>query len=111
WPGFGDNMRVLEWMLKRVAGDAGAVETPIGNLPKADDLNLEGLRLADGATDELFRVDNAGWRAEQDAIGDYLDSYGAHQPDKLKAERQRIADALDAEAGAAAPPIRAAAAS
>jgi phosphoenolpyruvate carboxykinase (GTP) len=112
WPGFGDNMRVLEWMLKRVAGEAGAIETPIGNLPRPDDLNLEGLHLADGAIEELFHIDNAGWRAEQDAIGEYLDGYGAHQPDKLKAERQRIADALDAEArGGAAAPVRAAAAS
>jgi phosphoenolpyruvate carboxykinase (GTP) len=114
WPGFGDNMRVLEWMLKRVTGEAGAIETPIGNLPRVDDLNLEGLQTADGAMEELFHVDNAGWRAEQDAIGEYLDGYGSHQPDKLKAERQRIADALDARApgaGAGAAPIRAAAAS
>jgi phosphoenolpyruvate carboxykinase (GTP) len=110
WPGFGDNMRVLEWMLKRVAGEVGAEATPIGNLPWADDLNLEGLPLPDGAVDELFRVDVAGWRKEQDAIGEYLDGYGTHQPDKLKAERQRVADALDAAAGDAAP-TRAAAAS
>jgi phosphoenolpyruvate carboxykinase (GTP) len=110
WPGFGDNMRVLEWMLKRVAGEVGAEATPIGNLPWADDLNLEGLRLSDGAVDELFRVDVAGWRKEQDAIGEYLDGYGTHQPDKLKAERQRVIDALDAGAGDAAP-TRAAAAS
>ncbi|MGH8161197.1 MAG: phosphoenolpyruvate carboxykinase domain-containing protein, partial [Gammaproteobacteria bacterium] len=101
---------VLEWMLKRVAGEVDAEETPIGNLPAADDLNLDGLHLADGAFDELFRIDIAGWREEQDASGEYLDSYGAHQPDKLKAERKRVADALDAEAGDAAP-ARAAAAS
>ncbi|HET9817957.1 MAG TPA: phosphoenolpyruvate carboxykinase (GTP) [Rhodanobacteraceae bacterium] len=110
WPGFGDNMRVLEWMLKRVAGEVEAEATPIGNLPWADDLNLEGLRLPDGAVDELFRVDVAGWRKEQDAIGEYLDGYGPHQPGKLKAERQRVVDALDAGAGGAAP-ARAAAAS
>jgi phosphoenolpyruvate carboxykinase (GTP) len=103
WPGFGDNMRVLEWMLKRVAGEVDAETTPIGNLPRTDDFNLEGLRLADGALDELLRVDVAGWREEQDAIGKYLDDYGTHQPDKLKAERQRVADELDAEAGDAAP--------
>jgi phosphoenolpyruvate carboxykinase (GTP) len=105
WPGFGDNMRVLEWMLKRVEGDAGAIETPIGNLPRPEDLNLDGLHLPDGAMEELFHIDTAGWRAEQDAIGEYLDGYGAHQPDRLKAERQRIAGALDAEApGAEAAP-------
>jgi len=102
WPGFGDNMRVLEWMLKRVAGEAGAVETPIGNLPRPDDLNLEDLNLSDGALDELSRVDNAEWREEQAAIGEYLSAYGAHLPDALRTEHQRIVNALDAEAPSAA---------
>jgi len=102
WPGFGDNMRVLEWMLKRVAGEAGAVETPIGNLPRPDDLNLEDLNLSDGALDELSRVDNAEWREEQAAIGEYLSAYGAHLPDALRTEHQRIVNALDAEARSAA---------
>ena len=102
WPGFGDNMRVLEWMLKRVAGEAGAVETPIGNLPRPDDLNLEDLNLSEGALDELSRVDNAEWREEQAAIGEYLSAYGAHLPDALRTEHQRIVNALDAEAPSAA---------
>src|SRR6185437_13294119 len=110
WPGFGDNMRVLEWMLKRVTGEAGAIETPIGNLPRAEDLNLEGLNLGDGALDELFRVDNAEWREEEAAIGEYLAGYGSHLPGKLKAERQRVADALDAAAEPDAQPARKAAA-
>ncbi|HET7932247.1 MAG TPA: phosphoenolpyruvate carboxykinase (GTP) [Rhodanobacteraceae bacterium] len=110
WPGFGDNMRVLEWMLKRVAGEAGAAETPIGNLPRAEDLNLDGLHIADGAMDELLRVDDAEWRAEEAAIGEYLAGYGTHLPAKLHAEQQRVADALDA-AGASAAPERMAAAS
>jgi phosphoenolpyruvate carboxykinase (GTP) len=110
WPGFGDNMRVLEWMLKRVAGEADAIETPIGNLPRTDDLNLEGLNLTDGALGELFRVDNAEWREEEAAIGEYLSGYGAHLPDALKAGHQRIVDALAAIAPPAAAPARAAAA-
>jgi phosphoenolpyruvate carboxykinase (GTP) len=111
WPGFGDNMRVLEWMLKRVACEAGAAETPIGNLPRAEDLNLDGLHIADGAMDELLRVDDAEWRAEEAAIGEYLAGYGTHLPAKLHAEQQRVADALDADAGASAAPERMAAAS
>ncbi|HVX03716.1 MAG TPA: phosphoenolpyruvate carboxykinase (GTP) [Rhodanobacteraceae bacterium] len=108
WPGFGDNMRVLEWMLKRVTGEAGAVETPIGNLPREEDLNLEGLNLADGTLDELFRVDNAEWRDEEAAIGEYLADYGSRLPGKLKAEQQRVADTL--EAAEPATPARKAAA-
>ena len=110
WPGFGDNMRVLEWMLKRVTGEAGAIETPIGNLPRAEDLNLEGLNLTDGVLDELFRVDNGEWREEEAAIGEYLAGYGSHLPGALKAEQQRVADALDAAAEPAAAPVRKAAA-
>jgi phosphoenolpyruvate carboxykinase (GTP) len=110
WPGFGDNMRVLEWMLKRVAGEVGAVETPIGNLPRTDDLNVEGLNLTDGALAELFRVDNAEWREEEAAIGEYLSGYGPHLPDALKAEHARIVETLDAEAPPSAAPARAAAA-
>jgi len=110
WPGFGDNMRVLEWMLKRVTGEAGAIETPIGNLPRAEDLNLEGLNLTDGVLDELFRVDNGEWREEEAAIGEYLAGYGSHLPDALKAEQQRVADALDAAAEPAVVPGRKAAA-
>ena len=111
WPGFGDNMRVLEWMLKRVTGEADALETPIGNLPREEDLNLEGLSFADGALDELFRIDNGEWREEEAAIGEYLAGYGFHLPGKLKAEQQRVAHALDAAAEpAAAAPVRKAAA-
>ncbi|HEY9111957.1 MAG TPA: phosphoenolpyruvate carboxykinase (GTP), partial [Rhodanobacteraceae bacterium] len=110
WPGFGDNMRVLEWMLKRVAGQVPALETPIGNLPRTDDLNLEGLNLADGALGELFRVDGAEWRDEQAAIGEYLAAFGSHLPDKLKAEHRRIVDALHTDAEPAATPARATAA-
>jgi phosphoenolpyruvate carboxykinase (GTP) len=110
WPGFGDNMRVLEWMLKRVTGQAGATETAIGNLPREQDLNLEGLNLADGTLDELFRVDNGEWREEEAAIGEYLAGYGSHLPGKLKAEQQRVADALDATTERATAPVRKAAA-
>ena len=103
-------MRVLEWMLKRVTGEADAIETPIGNLPREEDLNLEGLNLADGALDELFRVDNAEWREEEAAIGEYLAGYGSHLPGKLKAEQQRVADGLEVAAEPAAAPMPKAAA-
>ncbi len=111
WPGFGDNLRVLEWMLKRVTGEADAVETPIGRLPRAEDINLDGLELPDGALDELLQVDNEAWRAELAAIGAYLDGYGDRLPEALRAEHRRVADALDAASSGAAPRRAAAAAS
>jgi phosphoenolpyruvate carboxykinase (GTP) len=94
WPGFGDNLRVLEWILKRVDGTVGAQETPIGNLPLADDLNIEGLGVDAGKLEELLAVDRASWKRELAEIGSYLGSYGARTPEALKHEQQRIADAL-----------------
>ena len=94
WPGFGDNMRVLEWMLKRVAGEAGSIETPIGHLPKLDDINLDGVTLTDEAREKLFGYDRAGWQHEFAGIGEYLEEYGPRMPEALKAEQKRTADAL-----------------
>ncbi|WP_254782599.1 phosphoenolpyruvate carboxykinase (GTP) [Lysobacter sp. yr284] len=94
WPGFGDNLRVLEWMIGRVKGEAGAADTPIGHLPKASDLNLDGVALSDEAQAKLFGFDPAGWSAEFDSIGEYLREYGPRMPQALHDEQQRIAAAL-----------------
>jgi phosphoenolpyruvate carboxykinase (GTP) len=101
WPGFGDNLRVLEWIIDRCKGSAKAVETPIGLVPGPRDLHLEGLELDDDALAILLDVDAAGWSAEVADIGSYLDSFGPRTPAALKAEQQRVAKAL-AEAGAPA---------
>lgn len=94
WPGFGDNLRVLEWMLRRVENSVGAVETPIGRLPQARDLNLDGLSLPAGALEQLLEVDAEAWRKELAAIGDYLDEFGERTPAALRAEQRRVAAAL-----------------
>jgi phosphoenolpyruvate carboxykinase (GTP) len=94
WPGFGDNLRVLEWMLKRVTGQADAVATPVGNLPRAADLNLEGLELDAASLEALLGLDREGWRDEMASIGEYLESFGERLPAALQAERARIADGL-----------------
>ena len=96
WPGFGDNMRVLEWILGRCAGVEDALETPIGNLPHAEDLNLAGLDLERGKLDELLDVDLEGWQAEYENIGEYLASFGARMPAALLREHGRIVKALNA---------------
>ncbi len=94
WPGFGDNLRVLEWMLKRVDGKVSANETPIGNLPKTADLNIEGLNLEAASLNELLEVNREGWYEEMEAIGEYLQSYGARTPNILIAEQEKIAKQL-----------------
>ena len=96
WPGFGDNLRVLEWMLARVEGKAGAVETPIGLLPVESEMDLAGLALSDEARGKLLGFDREGWRAEFAGIGEYLASYGDRLPGPLAAEQARIARELAA---------------
>ncbi|MEW9571354.1 phosphoenolpyruvate carboxykinase (GTP) [Rhodanobacter sp. Si-c] len=95
WPGFGENLRVLEWMIARVEDKARGLETPIGILPAAGELKLDGLTLPPATLDELLAVDQAGWQAELAAIGDYLDGFTPRLPAALRAEQQRVAEALD----------------
>ena len=90
WPGFGDNLRVIEWMLKRVEGSVDAVAAPIGNLPKAGDLDTEGLGLAPAVMDELLHVDHEGWYDVMENIGDYFNGFGDRTPVALKTELQKI---------------------
>jgi phosphoenolpyruvate carboxykinase (GTP) len=94
WPGFGDNMRVLEWMLKRISGQANAIETPIGLLPNATDLNVEGLQMNADTLDQLLEVNREAWYEEMEAIGEYLQSYGDRTPKALLAEQEKIAKQL-----------------
>ncbi|MCQ4164499.1 phosphoenolpyruvate carboxykinase (GTP) [Tahibacter harae] len=100
WPGFGDNMRVLEWIVNRCKGTAEAVQTPIGNLPRREDLNLAGLNLADADLDLLLSVDREGWAREYAGIGEYLASFGDRTPAALQQEHARVS----AELAAAAQP-------
>ncbi|MDZ4047110.1 MAG: phosphoenolpyruvate carboxykinase (GTP) [Pseudoxanthomonas sp.] len=94
WPGFGDNLRVLEWALKRATGQAGAIETPVGNVPRPSDLNTEGLGLDAAVLEQLLTIDREGYKAEMASIGEYLDEFGDHTPHELKAERAKIAAQL-----------------
>jgi phosphoenolpyruvate carboxykinase (GTP) len=94
WPGFGDNLRVLEWIVDRCAGKAGAQETAIGNLPRPEDLDLAGLELAPGTLDQLLSVQTDEWRAEAADIEKYLDEYAPRTPaalrEQVKALRTRL---------------------
>jgi len=86
WPGFGDNLRVLDWVLKRCTGQAEANETAIGNLPRPSDLNLAGLDIADAALDELLSIKAEEWRAEAADMAKYFDEFGERTPAQLLAQ-------------------------
>ena len=86
WPGFGDNLRVLEWVLKRAFGEADAVETPIGYTPKPEDINLEGSGVDLETLQELLRVDPELWKQEVAGIRDFYARFGEKLPARLARE-------------------------
>ncbi len=86
WPGFGDNMRVLLWILARCEGKVDAVETAIGYVPKAEDINIEGLDIDIDVVKELLNVDKAVWREEIGGIKEFYAKIGDTVPAELKAE-------------------------
>jgi phosphoenolpyruvate carboxykinase (GTP) len=94
WPGFGENMRVLDWIIARCSGEAGASRSAIGLLPRASDLNLKGINVTPETMQALLDVDTEAWQAEMKAIADYLASYGSRTPQALQQECQRVAKAL-----------------
>ncbi|WP_050761930.1 phosphoenolpyruvate carboxykinase (GTP) [Beutenbergia cavernae] len=77
WPGFGENSRVLEWVLDRVAGEAPARETPVGWVPERGGLRLDGIDVSEDALEELLAVTPEEWAAEADSIAAYFDSFDA----------------------------------
>ncbi len=89
WPGFSENLRVLEWILKRCRGEVSGRETPVGRLPEQDEINLDGLaERPDMAT--LLAVDPAEWRQELADIETFLGEFGTRVPEPMKAELARI---------------------
>lgn len=86
WPGFGDNLRVLKWMIDRVAGRAEAREAPIGHLPRPQDLDVRGLDVAPGTLDELLAVDAPAWAKELAEVETYLKEFAPRVPEALFSE-------------------------
>lgn len=83
WPGFGDNMRVLEWILKRCKGEVDAQETAIGYVPYAKDIDLEGLDYSRETLESILYVDKARWSAEADEIKEFYKKFGDKLPKEL----------------------------
>jgi phosphoenolpyruvate carboxykinase (GTP) len=98
WPGYGENSRVLKWIIERVEGAAEAVDTPIGRLPTRGALDLSGLTLPEHAMDALLDVDPAGWLLEVGLIREHFARFG----DKLPPAMTELADQLEARLLAAA---------
>ena len=90
WPGFGENCRVLKWVLERVAGQGEITETAIGNVPSVHGLDLEGIEISEDQLNELLSVDNSEWFEEIPLIEDHFSFIGERLPDSLTAELEEL---------------------
>jgi phosphoenolpyruvate carboxykinase (GTP) len=97
WPGYGENLRVLEWILERARGEGKAQETPIGYVPTLDALDMTGLDLEPGVMEELLKVNTEDWTAETNDIESFFDSLGPRMPWELRNELEALRHRLGAQ--------------
>jgi phosphoenolpyruvate carboxykinase (GTP) len=95
WPGYGENVRVLKWILERVNGKGQAEETPIGFVPTPQALTLDGLAISAADLKEVLRVDAADWQKEADEIGTFFNILGDRLPPELRAEQAHLTERLN----------------
>ncbi|MDE0547390.1 phosphoenolpyruvate carboxykinase (GTP) [Microbacterium sp. C7(2022)] len=86
WPGFGDNARVIDWIIRRVEGSVGAVESAVGRLPRTSDLNLEGISVPEADLDELFSINTESWMRETQLTEEFYQTFDGKVPAALWAE-------------------------
>ncbi len=86
WPGYGENSRVLKWIVERVSGSASAVKTAIGNMPGPGDITIEGLDVSEADMAELLKVDKDSWLAEVQSIKEHYAKYGEKLPKELSSQ-------------------------
>ncbi len=90
WPGFGENIRVLQWIIERAQGRGEAVKSPIGYLPAPGAINGAGLDISEEAMQSLLTIDNKEWAEEMDGIEAYFDKFGDRLPAAMREHVQRI---------------------
>jgi len=95
WPGYSENLRVLDWIIRRCEGQVSALDTPIGLLPRAGDIDINGLEVDGAALDALLSINSPAWQDELEAVDQYLKTFGDRVPKRLSEElegiRQRLA--------------------
>ena len=94
WPGFGENLRVLRWIIDRCENRVEAVETPIGLLPNPNDIDTRDLDISADALVSLTSINIEQWQAEMVSVGEYLESYGDRLPEALRQQHQIVTKAL-----------------
>ncbi|MGH2566898.1 MAG: phosphoenolpyruvate carboxykinase (GTP) [Bacteroidota bacterium] len=94
WPGYGENIRVLKWILERVRGKGAAIETPIGYVPPAEAIDASGLRSPASAMANLLSIDRAGWLDSAEAINEFFQRFGDRMPQELWDEHANMEQLL-----------------
>ncbi|NLJ58891.1 MAG: phosphoenolpyruvate carboxykinase (GTP) [Tissierellia bacterium] len=94
WPGFGENFRVLEWLLNRCESKIDAKDAPIGYLPKAEDINIEGLNISIDTIKSLLTIDNDSWLEEVEGIEEFYKKFGQTLPKELREELNSLKNNL-----------------
>ena len=94
WPGYGDNLRVLEWILERARGEADAEETAIVYVPKSGSLDLTGLDISDSQMQQLMEIDKDAWLAEIESQNEFFGKFGDDLPSEIKEEQAKLKERL-----------------
>ena len=95
WPGYGENLRVLEWILDRCNNKAEAIKTPIGYLPRPHDIDMTGLKLSENALEQLLAIDNKEWLKELDLIKEFFSQFKKDLPRELWQEYEALRERLE----------------
>ena len=96
WPGFGDNLRVLEWIMKRCFDEVGAVESPIGWLPRPEDIDLEDSGVDLATLQSLLSVDRDLWKEDVASVKEFYGKFGDKLPAELSRQLETLEQNLDA---------------
>ena len=94
WPGYGENLRVLKWIVERVRGEGASVETAIGHIPTASAIDMNGLSLPSDAMDQLLSVDREAWRDEIRNLREFFAKFGTRLPPAIAAEAEALSARL-----------------
>jgi phosphoenolpyruvate carboxykinase (GTP) len=94
WPGYGENIRVLKWIIERLSGDAAATATPVGNLPAPGALDTHGLDISEDSLEDLLSFDASAWKQEAAHIPEYFRTFGRHLPSELWDRYHDLVDRL-----------------
>jgi phosphoenolpyruvate carboxykinase (GTP) len=99
WPGYAENSRVLEWIFRRLDGEAAAVETAIGHVPAPGAIDTDRLTISPAAVEELLRVDPKAWKRELPLLREHFARFGEHLPAELERQLEALARRLDGASG------------